>query len=100
MNIDFSEIFAFGMTILSHVKPVKRLGRASVLKLCYPTIPHDSFESSSILPRGDFGPAPRNGGEQMMHNASFESGADMLLVLPCCAIGACAGVTGLRRKPR
>jgi len=36
----------------------------------------------------------------MMHKSSFESGADMLLVLPCCAIGACAGVTGLRRKPR
>ena len=43
------------------------------------TIPYDSFESSSILLRGDFVPAPRNGGEQMLHNLSLKSGgADML----------------------
>ena len=65
------------------------------------TIPYDSFESSSILLRGDFVPAPRNGGEQMLHNPSLKSGgADMLLVLPCCGIGACTGELGLRRTPR
>ena len=63
------------------------------------SIPHDSLESSSILPSGDFVTATRNGGEQIMHD-SLESGADMLLVLPGCSIGARTGESELRRMPR
>jgi hypothetical protein len=63
------------------------------------SIPHDSLESSSILPSGDFVTATRNGGEQIMHD-SLESGADMLPVLPGCSIGARTGESELRRTPR
>ena len=65
------------------------------------SIPYCSVESSSILPSGEFVTAPRNGGEQMMHDPSLESGADFLLpVLPCCGIGARTGESEQRRAPR